>query len=84
MGEMTFPPELQSWIAARVAEGRYIDQADYLRDLVRRDQDNAGLWEEDTARVRRLIEEGEASAVSDVDPFALIESLMAKHKSADA
>jgi hypothetical protein len=39
MGEMTFnfPPALQRWIEAQVAEGRYADAADYIRDLVRRD-----------------------------------------------
>ena len=86
MGEMSFnfPPELRRWIEVRIAEGRYADASDYLADLVRRDQDRAHLWEEDTARVRKLIEEGEASGVSDVDPFALLDSLIDRHKSADA
>ena len=82
MGEMSFdfPPDLRRWIDARVAEGRYADAEEYIRDLVRRDQDRASLWEEDTARVRKLIEEGEASGISEIDPFEFIESLIAKHK----
>lgn len=86
MGEMSFdfPPELRRWIETRLAEGRYADAQDYVRDLIRRDQERTGLWEEDTARVRQLIEEGEASGISDVDPFELIESLIAKHKPIDA
>jgi antitoxin ParD1/3/4 len=86
MGEMSFdfPPELRRWIEMRLAEGRYADVQEYVRDLVRRDQERASLWEEDTARVRQLIEEGEASGISDVDPFEFIESLIAKHKPADA
>jgi antitoxin ParD1/3/4 len=86
MGEMSFdfPPELRRWIEVRLAEGRYADAQEYVRDLVRRDQERASLWEEDTARVRQLIEEGEASGISDVDPFEFIESLIAKHKPADA
>lgn len=86
MGELSFnfPPDLQQWIEARLAEGRYADAGDYIRDLVRRDQERASLWEEDTARVRKLIEEGEASGLSDEDPFALIERLVAKHQARDA
>jgi antitoxin ParD1/3/4 len=86
MGEMSFdfPPELRRWIEVRLSEGRYADVQDYVRDLIRRDQERTGLWEEDTARVRQLIEEGEASGISDVGPFELIDSLIAKHKSIDA
>ena len=85
MGEMSFdfPPELRRWIEVRLAEGRYADAEEYVRDLVRRDQERASLWEEDTARVRLLIEEGEASGISEEDPFELIERLIAKHKSLD-
>ncbi len=83
MGEMSFdfPPELRRWIEVRLAEGRYADAADYVRDLVRRDQDQASEWEEDTARVRQLIEEGEASGLSDDDPFELIDRLIARNRS---
>jgi antitoxin ParD1/3/4 len=75
------PPDLEKWIETRVAEGRYFDAGDYLRDLVRRDQERASLWEEDTARVRQLIEDGEASGLSDEDPFDLIERLIAQRRS---
>jgi len=83
MGEMSFPPDLRRWIEIRLAEGRYVDEADYVRDLIRRDQEAASQWEEDTARVRQLIEEGEASGISDEDPFELIERLIAKHQPVD-
>lgn len=78
-----FPPELRRWIDVRLAEGRYADAEEYLRDLVRRDQERALHWEEDAARVRQLIEEGEASGISDANPFELIEGLIAKHTPAD-
>lgn len=43
MGEMTFdfPPGLRRWVEQRLAEGRYVDEADYFRDLVRRDMKGA-------------------------------------------
>ena len=37
MGEMSFPPEIRQWIAARLAEGGYADEAAYILDLIRRD-----------------------------------------------
>ena len=71
------PPDLESWIAARVAEGRFFDANDYLRELVRRDRAEV----EDTAWVRAMIEEGEASGYSDSDPATLIEEIIAERRS---
>jgi Arc/MetJ-type ribon-helix-helix transcriptional regulator len=34
-----FSADLQAWIDQRLAEGRHIDTGDYLRDLIRRDQE---------------------------------------------
>ena len=31
--------DLQAWINQRLAEGRHVDAGDYLRDLIRRDQE---------------------------------------------
>lgn len=88
MGEMsfTFPPDLESWIEARVAEGRYADAADYMRDLVRRDQEGllaptAEHAAEETPEyigwMRQKIAEGEASGISDQDPFEFLAELRA-------
>ncbi len=84
MGEMnfTFPPDLENWIETRLAEGRHADAADYVRDLIRRDQDSALRWEEDTARLRSAIEAGEASGLSDVDPLDLIDRLISQRQNA--
>ena len=78
MSDLTviLPPALQSWVDARLAEGRYADAADYLRDLVRRDQDQA---EEDTAWVRAAIAEGLASGVVDQEPDEVIEEIIARY-----
>lgn len=68
------PPDLESWITKRVAEGQYFDADDYLRDLVRKDRAEA----EDTAWVRAMIEEGEASGYLDQDPREIIEEIIAE------
>ena len=70
------PPDLESWIEKRVAEGRYFDAGDYLRELVRRDRAEA----EDTAWVRAMIEEGEASGYLDAKPEVIIEEIIAERR----
>ncbi len=37
---VSIPDKLKSWAEQRVAEGRYSSASDYIRDLVRRDQEN--------------------------------------------
>ncbi len=56
--QVTMPEAMKEWVEAQVRSGRYADAGDYLRDLVRRDQDvNQDLIE--------ALEEGAASGVSD-------------------
>ncbi|MBB4857342.1 antitoxin ParD1/3/4 [Novosphingobium chloroacetimidivorans] len=71
----TMPPELQRWLEVRLAQGRYADAGDYLRDLVRRDQD-AG--KEDVAWVRAMVEEGLASGVIEAEPEDVLKEIMAR------
>ncbi|MBA4009162.1 MAG: type II toxin-antitoxin system ParD family antitoxin [Erythrobacter sp.] len=88
MGEMTFnfPPALMRWIEAQVAEGRYADAGDYLRDLVRRDQDgllpdcevdSAEETPEYIAWVREKVAEGLASGVIHRDPRDVLDEIVA-------
>lgn len=81
---VSIPEKLKGWAEARVAEGRYSSTSDYVRDLVRRDQEA----EEVRRRLQAAIDEGRASGVSDRDPFEYLEELRAglRHgpKSADA
>ena len=62
MAQMNVPiPEaLKGWAESRVAEGRYSSTSDYVRDLVRRDQER----EEARRRLQAAIDEGRASGVS--------------------
>jgi antitoxin ParD1/3/4 len=58
---VSIPDKLKSWAEQRVAEGRYSSTSDYIRDLVRRDQEN----EEARRRLQAAIDEGRASGVSE-------------------
>lgn len=41
MGDMSLPPALKEWAEMRIAQRGYVDLADYIGDLVRRDRDAA-------------------------------------------
>ncbi|MFC4308253.1 type II toxin-antitoxin system ParD family antitoxin [Steroidobacter flavus] len=36
--EISIPDDQQEWVAAQVAAGRYANASDYIRELLRRDQ----------------------------------------------
>lgn len=78
MTDLSFslPNALQSWIEQQIAQGHYSDAGDYLRDLIRRDRAEA----EDLARLRALIEDGEASGFIDAEPEAIIEEIIAERR----
>ncbi|HMT44597.1 MAG TPA: type II toxin-antitoxin system ParD family antitoxin [Chakrabartia sp.] len=76
---VSIPPALKSWIDMRVAEGRYSSASDYVRDLVRRDQDSA---DDETEWLKGLIAEGLASPVVDMEPEDIIEEIIAKRRAA--
>lgn len=57
---VSIPAKLKGWAEQRVAEGRYSSTSDYIRDLVRRDQEN----EEKLRRLQAAIDEGRASGIS--------------------
>jgi antitoxin ParD1/3/4 len=68
---ISIPDKLKGWAESRVAEGRYSSTSDYVRDLVRRDQEN----EERLRRLQAAIDEGRASGVSERDPFEYLAEL---------
>lgn len=70
------PPDLEHWIETRVAEGRFFDASDYLRELIRRDRAEV----EDTAWVREKVAEGLASGIIDKDPTEVIEDIIAARR----
>lgn len=74
---VSIPPQLKSWIEHRVAEGRYSSASDYVRDLVRRDQESEP---NDIEWIRGLIAEGLASDIVDKDPRDVMEEIIAERR----
>ncbi len=69
------PPDLESWVEARVARGDYVDAGDFIRDLVRREQRAEA---EDSAWVREKIAEGEESGYLEQDAREVLKKIRAK------
>ena len=74
---VSIPPALKSWIDHRVAEGRYSSASDYVRDLVRRDQESEP---DDVEWVKAMLAEGMASGISDEKPGSIIENIIARRR----
>ena len=70
---ISIPENLKAWIERRVGEGRYSSASDYVRDLVRRDQDGA----DETARLQAMIDEGRASPTLQREPSELLGEVIA-------
>jgi len=70
---ISIPERLKSWAEARVAEGRYSSTSDYVRDLIRRDEE----YEAKRRALQAAIDEGLASGVSERDPFQYLDELRA-------
>jgi len=54
---VSLPDAMKAWVEERSRSGRYSNASDYVRDLIRRDQDRA----EKIARMQALVDEAAAS-----------------------
>ncbi|HEV7369272.1 type II toxin-antitoxin system ParD family antitoxin [Arenibaculum sp.] len=57
---VSLPDPMKDWVEAQTRTGRYSNASDYVRDLIRRDQERAAKLTE----LQGLIDEGLASGVS--------------------
>lgn len=57
---ITIPDAMEDWVKAQIASGRYGNDSEYFRDLIRHDQDRKLAEHE----LRSLIDEGLNSGIS--------------------
>lgn len=57
---VSLPDPMKEWVEAQSLTGRYSNASDYVRDLIRRDQDR----NDKIARMQALVDEGLASGIS--------------------
>lgn len=76
MTDLSFslPDDLAAPLKSRLAEGHFADAGEYLRELVRRDLEEAA----DAAWVREKIAEGEASGFIDRDAREVLREIVAE------
>jgi antitoxin ParD1/3/4 len=58
---ISLPDKMKQWVEQQVATGRFANASDYVRDLVRRDEERA----QKIAAFQREIDKGIASGISD-------------------
>jgi antitoxin ParD1/3/4 len=61
---VSLPDKMKAWVEEQVQTGRYGNSSDYVRDLVRRDQERAAK----KAEFERLVQEGIESGISPLTP----------------
>ncbi|WP_426013991.1 type II toxin-antitoxin system ParD family antitoxin [Caulobacter sp. DWR2-3-1b2] len=57
---VSLPHAMKAWVEGQTDGGRYSNASDYVRDLIRRDQERA----DKIAALQRLIDQAEESGVS--------------------
>lgn len=65
---VSLPDPMKEWVEARAKTGRYSNASDYVRDLIRKDQDRQAALDELQALVTEGMESGPAEAF-DVETF---------------
>ncbi|MBO3760804.1 type II toxin-antitoxin system ParD family antitoxin [Ciceribacter sp. L1K22] len=71
---VSLPDPMKDWVEAQAKSGRYSNASDYVRDLIRRDQERA----DKIAAMQRLVDEGLASGIGERSPEALFEEAVAR------
>lgn len=66
---VSLPDAMKDWVEGRAATGRYSNASDYVRDLIRRDQERA----DKLTALQQLIQEGEESGASDLSAADILD-----------
>ena len=71
---ISLPDKMKEWVEAQTADGRYANASDFVRDMIRKEQEKA----EKIAVLRELYLEGKASPSHTVDRAELLNSIKVK------
>jgi antitoxin ParD1/3/4 len=71
---VSLPKQMKEWVEQRSANGQYANASDYIRDLIREDQQRR----EATAELQALIDEGLESGMSDRTPEQIRDAVLAE------
>jgi antitoxin ParD1/3/4 len=75
---VSLPDPLKAWVEAQAETGRYANASDYVRDLIRKDQERASKLD----ALQRLITEGmESGDAQNLDLPSFLSRMRASHES---
>ena len=57
---VSLPDAMKAWVESRTADGRYANASDYVRDLIRRDQERQAALEALMVEAQKGIDSGVA------------------------
>jgi antitoxin ParD1/3/4 len=73
---VSLPDQMKDWVEAQAKTGRYSNASDYVRDLIRRDQER----QKAIAEIQALITEGiESGPAEDFDRAAFFQRMREKY-----
>jgi antitoxin ParD1/3/4 len=73
---VSLPDRMKEWVEAQAKTGRYSNASDYVRDLIRRDQER----QQAIAEIQELITEGiESGPAQEFDREAFFKRMREKH-----
>jgi len=73
---VSLPDAMKDWVEGQTQSGRYSNASDYVRDLIRRDQERANK----IAAMQRLIDEAEEGGVSAKGVRQIFDDAIARNK----
>ena len=71
---ISLPKKMKDWVEKRVSEGSYANSSDYIRDLIREDEDRRQVYDE----IMQAAEDGLASGFSERTPQEIVEATLAE------
>ena len=71
---VSLPDPMKQWVEAQMESGRYSNASDYVRDLIRHDQERSAK----IAELQKLIDEGLASGVSERNMSQILDAAREK------
>lgn len=75
---VSLPDAMKQWVEEQVQTGRYGNSSDYVRDLVRRDQERADARE----KLQQMVDEALASGIVEMSRDELLARMRLKAKEA--
>jgi antitoxin ParD1/3/4 len=71
---VSLPKKMKDWVEKRASEGSYANSSDYIRDLIREDEERQQVHDE----IMQAAEEGLASGFSERTPGEIVDATLAE------